>query len=94
MRSVEDVVIAHGTKVTVGTGTVSGLLGAFTLHETLAIAGFFVALGSLIVQGVFLWLRHRRESREHNLRMKILERQASGHPGGEVRAPDANAGGE
>jgi hypothetical protein len=76
MRSIEDAVIAHGTKVTVGTGTVSGLLGAFTLHETLAIAGFFVALGSLVVQGVFLWLRHHRESKEHKLRMKILERQA------------------
>lgn len=78
-KVIEDAVVAHGTKVSVGTATATSAFGFLTLNEWIAIIGLVIALMSLCVTAYYTHKRSRREEQEHELRMKLLRKKAQEH---------------
>lgn len=71
-KGFEDAVIAHGTKVSVGTATATSAWGFLSLNEVIALVGLIIALLSLIVTAYYTHKKSKREEAEHELRMKLL----------------------
>lgn len=76
-QGLEDVAVAHGTKVSVGTATATSAIGFLSLNEWIAIFGLLIALASLAVTAYYTHKKAKREEAEHELRMKLLRQKAA-----------------
>ncbi|MFN3630316.1 MAG: holin [Casimicrobiaceae bacterium] len=71
-KGIEDIVISHGTKVSVGTATATSAYGFLSLNEWVALGGLVIAILSLLVTAYYTHKKAKRDEAEHELRMKLL----------------------